>query len=338
MNGILAVAADGRQLDVAVAVCVLLLLAALFVRLVWQPAKRLWIIEWALACGLLLALGWIVPWQRFSLGVVASNQAAFHPPARQPTSEHTGLLNVRNSSDAKPNKVATEVDRVGATSSSGATATKTLNQEDRATPPATPPLAATAIAPGRWSHWILGAYAIGSAGMALWLAAGQWTVHWLVRRAVEPELTRAWQQLHAEMQPSIGVARPEPPAKGVAFSTRRPARLLISNDLSHPIAVGVFRPAVLLPQWLVQSCDPADLRPVLAHELAHIMHRDAALRWLAAIFQVAFFYQPLYWWLRHELRLCQEYLADAQAATWAPSSADYAEQLVSLFKAAPTRS
>jgi hypothetical protein len=148
-----------------------------------------------------------------------------------------------------------------------------------------------------------------------------------VRRASEPNvaLLSTWQELQTEMQLQI------------ADCPSRNVRLLVSNDLAHPVAVGLFRPAVLLPHWFVESAVIEQLRPVLAHEMAHVLHRDALLRWVAAAFQVVFFYQPLFWWLSRELRLCQEYLADAQAAKWAKSAPEYAEQLVSLLKTAPSQ-
>ena len=44
------------------------------------------------------------------------------------------------------------------------------------------------------------------------------------------------------------------------------------------------------------------------------------------------FYQPLFWWLRRQLRLCQDYLADDRAAALA-SAEDYAAYLVRLARA-----
>ena len=45
------------------------------------------------------------------------------------------------------------------------------------------------------------------------------------------------------------------------------------------------------------------------------------------------FYQPLFWWLRRQLRLCQDYLADDRAAA-AGSPEDYAACLVRLAREA----
>jgi beta-lactamase regulating signal transducer with metallopeptidase domain len=120
-------------------------------------------------------------------------------------------------------------------------------------------------------------------------------------------------------------------------SRQRNSRLLISDEITFPAVIGRFSPAVVLPRWLIQSQDIKKLRPVLAHEAAHLASKDARGRWIAAAFQVVFYYQPLFWWLRRHLQLCQEYLADAQAAEHAKSAIDYADQLVALLKTAQFR-
>ena len=48
---------------------------------------------------------------------------------------------------------------------------------------------------------------------------------------------------------------------------------------------------------------------------------------MAGLARVLFFYQPLVWWLRRQLRLCQDYVADASASRQASQPEDYAEFL-----------
>src|SRR5207248_2141055 len=60
--------------------------------------------------------------------------------------------------------------------------------------------------------------------------------------------------------------------------------------------------------------------------------RDAWAWNLACLAGLVLFYQPLFWWLRRQLRLCQDYLADARAAA-AGSAEDYAMFLVGLARA-----
>src|SRR5262249_22755710 len=70
----------------------------------------------------------------------------------------------------------------------------------------------------------------------------------------------------------------------------------------------------------------------LAHEWSHVERRDIVSWHLATLTQFLFFYQPLFWWLRRQLRLCQDYLADARAAEQAVLAEDYADYLVGLAR------
>src|SRR4029079_7597768 len=65
---------------------------------------------------------------------------------------------------------------------------------------------------------------------------------------------------------------------------------------------------------------------------SHVEGRDAWTWNLACLAGLVLFYQPLFWWLRRQLRLCQDYLADARAAA-AGSAEDYAAFLVLLARA-----
>ena len=59
----------------------------------------------------------------------------------------------------------------------------------------------------------------------------------------------------------------------------------------------------------------AALRYSLLHEWSHLARGDV-WRWrLSTIVGILFFYQPLFWWLRRQQRLCQDFLADSHAAT-----------------------
>src|ERR1700674_3905152 len=75
MNGIIQTGIEQRLLDIAVAVAFLLAVALLTIHLVWQPVKRLWIIQWSLIGGLLLASGLFLPRQVVSLGLLSTNHA-----------------------------------------------------------------------------------------------------------------------------------------------------------------------------------------------------------------------------------------------------------------------
>src|SRR4029079_19202798 len=65
---------------------------------------------------------------------------------------------------------------------------------------------------------------------------------------------------------------------------------------------------------------------------SHVEGRDAWTWNLACLAELVLFYQPLFWWLRRQLRLCQDYLADARAAAEG-SAEEYAAFLVRLARA-----
>lgn len=86
-------------------------------------------------------------------------------------------------------------------------------------------------------------------------------------------------------------------------------RIMVKHDLARPLLVGVARPTILIPPDL----DATDLRMVLAHEMAHIRRRDLQYGWLVVILEALFFFHPVTWILKRELRMAQEIACDALA-------------------------
>src|SRR5208282_5737717 len=89
--------------------------------------------------------------------------------------------------------------------------------------------------------------------------------------------------------------------------------LLASAEVRCPLLLGVCRPAVVLPDFLAKGGDIAGLRLILAHELAHCRRRDLLWAWLPAVAEFLFFFHPLVWLARREIRLAQEVACDALA-------------------------
>lgn len=104
-------------------------------------------------------------------------------------------------------------------------------------------------------------------------------------------------------------------------------RLLTCSEIDVAVALGLWRPTVLLPVEWLKTQTPDDLRTVLAHEAAHLRNHD--LHWLAIsrTLNALLWAQPLFWFMRRRMRLDQEALADAAAAEFT-SRERYAEQLV----------
>jgi len=118
----------------------------------------------------------------------------------------------------------------------------------------------------------------------------------------------------------------------VSGSAGEDVRLLTSEWIDLPLTFSWRRPVIVLPEALCRARDEAALRFCLAHEWSHVEHRDIWSWYLATLAQVLFFYQPLLWWLRRQLRLSQDYLADARAVEQAAVTEDYADYLVGLAR------
>lgn len=102
------------------------------------------------------------------------------------------------------------------------------------------------------------------------------------------------------------------------------------NALVHgPVSYGLWKPTILLPPHFCNEGDPEKLRWILAHELTHLRRRDAWGCLLLAIGGAFYFHVPWYWWMKRQVRLAQEYLADAAAVKFS-SAVEYAQYLVSL--------
>jgi beta-lactamase regulating signal transducer with metallopeptidase domain len=112
--------------------------------------------------------------------------------------------------------------------------------------------------------------------------------------------------------------------------------LRVSRRVAGPICFGFLRPRVVLPLAFDELADEKSLRWIFAHELSHLERRDPLVGWLIGFAQSLFFFWPWFWKLRREVRLNQEYLADASAVRMSTGTdintpaEDYADFLVRL--------
>ena len=167
---------------------------------------------------------------------------------------------------------------------------------------------------------LVAAFACGGVANLLWLVLG-------ATQAVR--LRRTARSLTPRLEPILArVARQVECVPLVRLSTR----------IGLPVAIGVIRPMIVLPESFA-STEPDDrLEAALAHEWAHIRNGD--LRWLALFrwLNVLLFAHPLFWWLRRVVRADQEALADAAASSQlAHGRIAYAATLVGWARSAHRR-
>ncbi|MEZ6033172.1 MAG: M56 family metallopeptidase [Planctomycetaceae bacterium] len=105
--------------------------------------------------------------------------------------------------------------------------------------------------------------------------------------------------------------------------------LVLSSDVSGPIAAGIRSPKVVLPASFVRQINSEQLRDILIHEVAHIVRGDQLVVLLQNIMGAVFWMHPLVRLLNRQLAKAREEVCDnyVLAATDAPS---YSRTLLTL--------
>jgi beta-lactamase regulating signal transducer with metallopeptidase domain len=86
--------------------------------------------------------------------------------------------------------------------------------------------------------------------------------------------------------------------------------VVVSPEVRGPVAVGLLRPRVLLPEGLAESIASAALRDVLIHEYAHVVRLDAWVGLLQRLAGVLFWPHPLVHYANGQLTRAREEVCD----------------------------
>jgi beta-lactamase regulating signal transducer with metallopeptidase domain len=134
-------------------------------------------------------------------------------------------------------------------------------------------------------------------------------------------------------------ARPAPPdmrrnfdAWMLSCQVRRPARLLISNRIASPIAIGFRNPAVILPETLLAKFEEPDLDHVLLHELAHLTRRDDWTNLAARLASGILAFHPVAQWILRRIDREREMACDDWVVAMTGAARPYATSLTRLFE------
>ncbi|HLW51600.1 MAG TPA: M56 family metallopeptidase [Candidatus Angelobacter sp.] len=116
---------------------------------------------------------------------------------------------------------------------------------------------------------------------------------------------------------------------------RRRVSLLVSSAVEVPTAIGFFRPAIILPAWLIAEHRsqgqerPAqeNLKYVLLHELAHLRRCDDWTNLAQQLVRALLFFHPGILWIERKLALDREMACDDAVVAETESPRHYAECL-----------
>lgn len=110
---------------------------------------------------------------------------------------------------------------------------------------------------------------------------------------------------------------------------RRRVRLLRTADETIPMAVGLWRHAIVMPAAADRWPDDVK-RAVLVHELAHVGRRDCLTQLATAVACALYWVHPAAWWLARRLRIERELACDDRVVATGIATHDYAGHLLEL--------
>jgi beta-lactamase regulating signal transducer with metallopeptidase domain len=120
----------------------------------------------------------------------------------------------------------------------------------------------------------------------------------------------------------------------------RPIAARVTSTIASPFIWCIRRPLLLWPEAL--SLADESVRGLLVHELAHVKRRDHWVGWLELAAGCLWWWNPLYWCIRRQLRETAELACDAWVVSSIESAPNgrraYAEALLSVCESMPDES
>ena len=111
---------------------------------------------------------------------------------------------------------------------------------------------------------------------------------------------------------------------------RQKIRLVQSELVKVPAAVGWLKPVILLPMGIILQLPAEQLESILWHELAHIYRRDYLVNILQGLVETIFFFNPGLLWLSSLIRAEREACCDDMVLSRTSRKANYLEALLAF--------
>lgn len=108
---------------------------------------------------------------------------------------------------------------------------------------------------------------------------------------------------------------------------RRPLLLVVHHTMT-PVAVGLLRPAVILPARLLMPEFCEGLRFTLLHELKHLKRRDNWWLLLESLVGAVYFFHPVIFWAKRKIHEEWEHICDSHVVKVMNKPASYADFLL----------
>lgn len=169
------------------------------------------------------------------------------------------------------------------------------------------------MVPESWALYLFSGWAALASFYLLFVARALWHLHRL-RKSCTP------------VDPSVLGLQWETQLQG----SRRRVSLCTSEKVSVPTAIGLTKPAIVLPRWVLEELTPSELNQVVLHELAHLRRWDDWTNLAQRIVKALFFFHPAVWWIEKKLAFEREMACDDAVLAQTESPRAYAECLAHL--------
>jgi len=110
----------------------------------------------------------------------------------------------------------------------------------------------------------------------------------------------------------------------------RQISLCTSNRVRVPTAVGLIKPAIVIPAWALRELSTAELNQILLHEIAHLRRWDDWTNLVQEMVKALFFFHPAVWWIGKKTVLEREIACDDAVLAETGNPRAYAECLARL--------
>lgn len=114
---------------------------------------------------------------------------------------------------------------------------------------------------------------------------------------------------------------------------RRPAKVLVTSCSVGPAVIGLFRPLIVLPKFIVDRRSTEELKPILAHELIHVRRGDLWIGLFRHVARSLWWFHPFVWKASSAIRRSAERCCDEEVvASLGITPNDYARALLDVLE------
>jgi beta-lactamase regulating signal transducer with metallopeptidase domain len=171
------------------------------------------------------------------------------------------------------------------------------------------------VVPESWAVYLFAAWAVAAAWSVARVGRALCHLHRVRKSCVAVDLATLDPLLRETLQRKL---------------SSRKILLCTSEQVRVPTAIGLVRPAIVIPHWAMQELSVAELNQVVLHELAHLRRWDDWTNLAQQMVRALLFFHPAVWWIEKKVALEREMACDESVLAETGSPRAYAECLAHL--------